>query len=293
MKNHFPEEIKQFHDISNQYEIYFVDLWGVIHNGIKLFDNAVQVLRELKKINKKVILISNAPRLKKTVKKFLEKLNFDLDLVEMLITSGDVTQNYILKNKDKFFYHLGPKKDADLFENVINISKNSENCLEIVCTGLIDEIGHNISDYQNLFETYINKNKTFVCANPDEVVSRGNKIEFCAGALAKYYKKLGGKVTYFGKPHHHIYDFAKIELERRVDRKIQKKEILAVGDNLKTDILGAQNFNIDSLLILNGIYKDFFRNNDLNFDKLIKSSEAESLIIKKYQQELKWKNDSI
>ena len=76
-------------------------------------------------------------------------------------------------------------------------------------------------------------------------------------------------------------------------RKIQKKEILAVGDNLKTDILGAQNFNIDSLLILNGIYKDFFRNNDLNFDKLIKSSEAESLIIKKYQQELKWKNDSI
>ena len=77
-------------------------------------------------------------------------------------------------------------------------------------------------------------------------------------------------------------------MENKTNKQINKKEILAVGDNLKTDIFGAQNYNIDSLLILNGIYKDFFRDNNLNFDKLLKSNEMESLVIRKFQQELKW-----
>ena len=134
----------------------------------------------------------------------------------------------------------------------------------------------------------VERKKTFICANPDEVVSRGNQIEFCAGSLAKYYKKLGGRVLYFGKPYEEIYKFAKLTIEKNCEKYVEKKKILAVGDNLKTDIHGAQNFNIDSLLILNGIYKDFFRDNNLNFDKLLKSNEMESLKINKFQQELNW-----
>lgn len=288
MQNHLPEQLSQFKNISNSYNVYFVDLWGVIHNGIILFENAINVLRELKKINKKIVLISNAPRLNKTVKQFLKKLNFNLDLIDLLITSGDVTRNYILDSSNKSFYHLGPSKDVDLFENLENIVEYSDHPDEIICTGLIDQVGQNISDYQSLFDNWIANKKTFVCANPDEVVSRGDKIEFCAGALAKYYKKLGGHVKYFGKPYDHIYQFAKSQLENKTNKQINKKEILAVGDNLKTDIFGAQNYNIDSLLILNGIYKDFFRDNNLNFDKLLKSNEMESLVIRKFQQELKW-----
>ena len=120
------------------------------------------------------------------------------------------------------------------------------------------------------------------------MVLRGSQIEFCAGSLAKYYKKLGGKVMYFGKPYEQIYKFAKLSIETKIGHVIEKKRILAVGDNLKTDIYGAQNFNIDSLLILNGIYKDFFRENHLNFDKLLKSNEMESLNINKFQQDLNW-----
>ena len=119
-------------------------------------------------------------------------------------------------------------------------------------------------------------------------VSRGDKIEFCAGALAKYYKKLGGRVKYFGKPYDEIYNFTKDQIVQQFGIIEEKDKILAVGDNLKTDICGAQNYEIDSLLILNGIYKDFFRNNYLNFDKLLKSNEVESLKINKFQQELKW-----
>lgn len=288
MQSHLPEQLSQFKNISNSYNVYFVDLWGVIHNGIILFENAINVLRELKKINKKIVLISNAPRLNKTVKQFLKKLNFNLDLIDLLITSGDVTRNYILDSSNKSFYHLGPSKDVDLFENLENIVEYSDHPDEIICTGLIDQVGQNISDYQSLFDNWIANKKTFVCANPDEVVSRGDKIEFCAGTLAKYYKKLGGHVKYFGKPYDHIYQFAKSQLENKTNKQINKKEILAVGDNLKTDIFGAQNYNIDSLLILNGIYKDFFRDNNLNFDKLLKSNEMESLVIRKFQQELKW-----
>ena len=288
MQNYLPEELKKFKSISNMYDVYFVDLWGVIHNGINLFENAITVLDELKKQQKNVVLISNAPRSSDTVKQFLKKLNFDLDLIDLLVTSGDVTKNYINKNQKKIFYHLGPVKDNDLFEGINNISSDINETQEIICTGLVDEIGGNISDYENLFKSWILKEKTFVCANPDEVVSRGNNIEFCAGALAKYYKKLGGTVLYFGKPYEEIYKFAKLNIEKKIGLIIEKKRILAIGDNLKTDIHGAQNFNIDSLLILNGIYKDFFRDNNLNFDKLLKSNEMESLRIKKFQQELNW-----
>tara|TARA_A100001011_G_scaffold79914_1_gene82792 strand:+ start:3464 stop:4330 length:867 start_codon:yes stop_codon:yes gene_type:complete len=288
MQNYLPEELKKFKSISSMYNVYFIDLWGVIHNGINLFEKAIVVLDELKKQKKKVVLISNAPRPSDTVKQFLIKLNFDFRLIDLLVTSGDVTKNYIYKNQKKIFYHLGPVKDNDLFEGINNISSDINQTQEIICTGLVDEIGNNISDYQNLFKSWILKEKTFVCANPDEVVSRGNKIEFCAGSLAKYYKKLGGTVLYFGKPYNEIYKFAKLNIEKKIGHIIEKKRILAVGDNLKTDIHGAQNFNIDSLLILNGIYKDFFRDNNLNFDKLLKSNEMESLRINKFQQELNW-----
>ena len=288
MQNYLPEELKKFKSISNMYDVYFVDLWGVIHNGINLFENAITVLDELKKQQKNVVLISNAPRSSDTVKQFLKKLKFDLELIDLLVTSGDVTKNYINKNQKKIFYHLGPVKDNDLFEGINNISSDINETQEIICTGLVDEIGGNISDYENLFKSWILKEKTFVCANPDEVVSRGNNIEFCAGALAKYYKKLGGAVLYFGKPYEEIYNFAKLNIEKKIGLIIEKKRILAIGDNLKTDIHGAQNFNIDSLLILNGIYKDFFRDNNLNFDKLLKSNEMESLRINKFQQELNW-----
>ena len=288
MQNYLPEEIINFKNVTNAYDVYFIDLWGVIHNGVHLFKNAINVLKELRNLKKKIILISNAPRSNATVKQFLKKLNFDLNLIDILVTSGDVTKNYIQKNKNKTFYHLGPVKDNDLFEGITNIYSDIDKSNEIICTGLVDKIGSNISDYQSHFENWIAKEKIFVCANPDEVVSRGNQIEFCAGSLAKYYKKLGGGVVYFGKPYEHIYKFAKLSIETKIGNLIEKKRILAVGDNLKTDICGAQNFNIASLLILNGIYKDFFRKNHLNFDKLLKSNEMESLRINKFQQELNW-----
>ena len=283
-----PENLDHIKTIIDQYDLYFIDLWGVIHNGVKLFDNAINVISKLKELEKKIVLISNAPRTNSSVKIFLEKLNFNCHIIDLLVTSGDLTQKYILNNQDKTFFHLGPKKDHDLFFEIKNLSNKVEESDEIICTGLIHEIGENIGDYENFFNKCIDLKVKFICANPDEVVSRGNQIEFCAGALAKYYKKLGGQVRYFGKPYIEIYEEAHALIQKETGNVFSKDKILAIGDNLKTDIAGAQNYEIDSVLILNGIYKDFFRDGNLNFNNLIKSNEIESVIIDKFQYELKW-----
>jgi len=283
-----PKEIKNLNEIINNYDVFFVDLWGVIHNGVNLFSNAIEVLKKFQESNKKVVLLSNAPRTSKTVSFFLENLGFNLKLANKIITSGDVTKKYLQKNSRKKFFHLGPDKDKDLFDESIKIEDKIENCEEIICTGLIEDLGLAIEDYDNFFQKCIQKKIGLVCANPDEVVARGNKIEYCAGALAILYKKMGGEVIFFGKPYEQIYHFAHQEISSSDCKTISKNRILAIGDNLKTDIFGAQTYNIDSLLILNGIYKDFFRDKNLNFEKLIKSTAIENLVIKKFQKELIW-----
>ena len=128
-----------------------------------------------------------------------------------------------------------------------------------------------------------------ICANPDEVVARGEKIVFCAGALANQYKQEGGMVRYFGKPYSEIYSFALKKIRAHKDFK-DKKEIntLVIGDNIKTDIKGANLSNLDSVLILNGIYKDFFRDGIVNFDQLKDSVNLKDVKINYFQEELAW-----
>ena len=128
------------------------------------------------------------------------------------------------------------------------------------CTGLYNENDECPEDYKNIFVDFINQNLEMVCVNPDEIVYRGQARIYCAGALGKYYEKLGGKVTYYGKPYPEIYDFVMADLLSK-NTKI-KKEILAIGDSLKTDCLGAHNSDLDFLLIKNGIHKTEITNDD-------------------------------
>ena len=81
--------------------------------------------------------------------------------------------------------------------------------------------------------------KKLVCTNPDLIVHRGTKEEYCAGYIAKIFEELGGKVIYYGKPHKEIYEMCFKKNEK----------VLAIGDNLRTDIKGANNLNIDCLFI--------------------------------------------
>lgn len=284
-----PHKIEGLSQIFEKYDIFFIDLWGVMHNGVECYPEAITVLKELKKNNKKVILISNAPRPSKIVSFFLEKIGLSHSMYDLLITSGDITQQYLIANKDKKnFYHLGPDRDKDLFENEKIYLSSKEECDEIICTGLTFSEKEDIQEYETILQYFKNKQTPMICANPDEVVIRGTKLEYCAGALAKKYEEMGGKVTYYGKPHPEIYSSA-LKKMNMLQLFEQKKIIpFAIGDNLKTDIKGANSFNISSLLILNGIYKDFIRSDEINFEELKSSVNLQQLQIHYYQKDLIW-----
>jgi len=285
-----PQKIKGIREISERFDAYFIDLWGVIHNGVQCYPLALKVLEKLKEQNKKIVLISNAPRPSVVVKAFLETIGLQSSCYDFLVTSGDVTREYIsLNSSKKKFYHLGPTRDIDLFKDLNVTLTSKEKCDEIICTGLESDEEEKLEDYKTLLDFFLNKKIPLICANPDEVVARGEKIVFCAGALANQYKQEGGVVRYFGKPYSDIYNLALKKV--RADKNFKdKKEIntLVIGDNIKTDIKGANLFNLDSVLILNGIYKDFFRDGIVNFEQLKDSVNLKDIKITYFQKELAW-----
>tara|TARA_B100001057_G_scaffold255771_1_gene256028 strand:- start:818 stop:1636 length:819 start_codon:yes stop_codon:yes gene_type:complete len=260
--------------IAENYDLFYIDLWGVIHNGLELHKNAVQVLNNLVKMNKSFVLLTNAPRPNETVKNFLEKMGLSHQLREHVFTSGEAALNYLEKNYlSKQFYHIGPPRDFDLF-NLFkkNKSENIKDSEYLLCTGLFDDYDKDLTFYKNLLTDHTSKK--MICTNPDLIVDRGNIRELCAGSVAMVFEKMGGKVIYFGKPYPEVYN-------QSINN--DNKKILAIGDNLNTDIKGANLLNYDSLLIINGIHKKEVK--DRGIQEVSKQYEV---IVNFTQSELKW-----
>tara|TARA_B100000787_G_scaffold151913_1_gene125183 strand:+ start:42 stop:860 length:819 start_codon:yes stop_codon:yes gene_type:complete len=260
--------------IANKYDIFYIDLWGVVHNGIKLHKNAIEALEEITKAKKQYVLLTNAPRPNKTVKSFLEKMGMSKEIRENVYSSGEAALNYLKKNLlDEKFYHIGPPRDFDLFLDFKN--NKTEDIKEsscLLCTGLFEEHGEDLKYYKELFAKYINQK--MICTNPDLIVDRGNKRELCAGSVALVFEKMGGEVIYFGKPFPEVYN-------QSIDNK--EKKILSIGDNLNTDIKGANLLNYDSLIISNGIHKDEIKKDGID----IVSKKYET-IVNFIQTDLRW-----
>ena len=263
-----------FSSVINSYDLFLVDLWGVVHNGIILHKEAVNVLTKILDYKKDFVLLTNAPVPKKKVELFLEKMGLEEKIRKKVFTSGEAALSFLKKNylKDNF-YHVGPPKDFDLFKDLKkNETKNIKESNYILCTGLFDEYDKDLSYYENLLEKYISKK--MICTNPDLIVDRGDDREYCAGSVAMIFEKLGGKVIYFGKPHPEVY---------KQSIKINNKKIIAIGDNLRTDIKGAISLNYDSLFITNGIHKNEIKNDGI--ESVLKKYNVKSTY---YQSKLKW-----
>ncbi len=260
--------------IVDNYQLFYVDLWGVVHNGISLHSEAIKTLKEITKKNKDYILLTNAPRPNHVVKSFLEKLGMEKEIRNHVFTSGEAALVYLKKNfSKKTFFHVGPPRDFDLFTEFEELKLDKiENSEYILCTGLFDDHDKDLKYYKYLFENNIQKK--MICTNPDLIVDRGNVREFCAGSVAMVFEKMGGEVVYFGKPYPEVYN-------QSTDNK--NKKILSIGDNLNTDIKGANLLNYDSLLISNGIHKNEIK--EKGIEKVAKSYEA---ICNYIQSELKW-----
>ena len=270
VKNLDDEGIKS---IVKRYDLFFIDLWGVIHNGIKLYENSIDVLDNLTAAKKDFVLLTNAPRPNLTVISFLKKIGLK-KYFENVYTSGEAAHKYLISefNKKKFF-HIGPPRDYDLFKNIENNNVlNIEDADYILCTGLFDDQENDLNYYKNLLSNHISKK--MICTNPDLIVDRGEQREYCAGSVAKSFEEIKGKVIYFGKPHPPVYNLS---------TNINNKRVLCIGDNLNTDIKGANIQNFDSLLITNGIHRKEILELELNH--VLKKHEVNVDYI---QKNLKW-----
>ena len=265
---------KGLRSIITNYDIFYIDLWGVVHNGINLHKNAIKALKEINKANKNYVLLTNAPRPNKSVQLTLEKMGMDKTIRDKVYSSGEAALSYLKKNylKEKF-YHIGPHRDFDLFLDFKkNKIKKINECSYLLCTGLFEDKEEDLKYYKELFIDNIDKK--MICTNPDLIVDKGSKRELCAGSVALVFEKMGGNVVYFGKPYPEVYNQA-------IDS--QNKKVLSIGDNLNTDIKGANLLNYDSLIISNGIHK-----NEIEKEGIATVSKKYEVIVNFIQSELAW-----
>ena len=267
------EKLNHLSEVFNNYDTYIIDLWGVVHNGIKLNSSAINAIEKLLSKGKKIVFLSNAPRPKLDVINFLKSLKMKEEHLKNVLTSGEAASKAIKSEKfGKKFYHLGPARDNSLFKGLEKNKSDIENCDYILCTGLFDDIEEDLNYYKKLLKNHISKK--LICTNPDLIVHRGNHQEYCAGKIASIFEEIGGTVKYFGKPYVDIYKLFLSDKERA----------LAIGDNLRTDIKGANNMKIDSIFITNGVHREEFRESS-ELPQIFKRYQVES---KYFQHELKW-----
>ena len=251
--------IKSLDDVSDRYDALFVDLWGCVHNGVKAYTSANDSLKKYRAKGGKVVLVTNSPRPRSGVEKQLIKFGVDPEAWDLIATSGDSARmamfQGVVGNK---IYFIGTPYEENFFEalnvieNPVNIERVSlDRAQGIVCTGPFNSL-ENLDVYFSDFEFAKKRGLKFLCANPDIIVDRGSVREWCAGALAKMYADLGGESLYFGKPFRPIYELARKRLHSS-GFEINDKRILAIGDGITTDILGAEKEGIDSLFITGGL----------------------------------------
>ena len=267
------KELNHLSDIYKNYDTFVIDLWGVMHNGMALNQKAIEAIKQLKNQSKKIVFLSNAPRPSSKVINFLLKMNMDSKYLSNVMTSGEAAMHAINKNQfGKNFFHLGPPRDTSVFEKVKENKTDIESCDFILCTGLFDEYKKDLEFYKKLLKKYVSKK--LVCTNPDLTVHKGNIEELCAGSVAKIFEELGGEVVYFGKPYKEVYNLCFNSDEK----------VLAIGDNLRTDIKGANNLNIDCIFISDGVHRDEFQNVS-ELDNLLNKYKVKANF---FQRELKW-----
>jgi HAD superfamily hydrolase (TIGR01459 family) len=245
--------IRSLAEISNRYAVILCDVWGVVHNGVRAFAAAAQALEAARARGIAVVLITNAPRPHEDVEAQLAALGVPAAAFDRVVTSGDVTRELIAGGPRRIF-HLGPERDMPLFEGLDAETVEEFEASVVVCTGLIDDETETPDDYAEMLRRLRARNLPLICANPDLVVERGDRLVWCAGALARDYALLGGRVLIAGKPHPPIYAAALKAAGEVLGREVDRPETLAIGDGMLTDIKGAADNGIPALYVSGGIH---------------------------------------
>ena len=251
--------ISSLADISDRYDALFCDLWGCVHNGVTAFDEAVRAMQAFRASGGVVMLVTNAPRPHAPVRRQLAKIGVPENAFDGIATSGDSARYAMFQGAvGSKVYFIGQPHDQSFFEPLTLVDNPTpieqtplDQAQGIVCCGPTDPHA-DPNDMRSDFLVAKARGLKLLCANPDIVVDRGDRREWCAGALAKLYTDMGGESLYFGKPHPPIYDLARQRL-LELGHNIPDSRILCVGDGIITDIYGAMGEDLDSLFITGGL----------------------------------------
>jgi HAD superfamily hydrolase (TIGR01459 family) len=252
-------------EISDRYDAILCDIWGVLHNGVASFAAASEALVSFRLRGGAVVLISNAPRPSPPIERQVLKLGVSPEAFDDIVTSGDVTIGLMEQQSGDQILHIGPARDLSLLDAVAEATGarpklvSLEDAQYALCTGLRSDETETPDDYERELREMAIRGMVMICANPDVVIHRGDTLVYCAGALARRYEDLGGSVIYAGKPCAPIYDRALALVERVRGAPGDKRRVLAIGDGMKTDIIGATRAGLDALFVTGGIHRSLHK----------------------------------
>jgi HAD superfamily hydrolase (TIGR01459 family) len=251
-----PPLIPHFAEIAPDYNVLLCDVWGVVHNGVAAFPPACDTLMRARAQGLSVIFITNSPRPSDQVARQLERLHVPRESYDAIVSSGDVTHGVIATRTGQSLCHIGPERDDSIFDGLDVDFAPLERADYVVCTGLDDDDKDTPEDYRGRLETMLTRKLFMVCGNPDVVVERGDRLVYCAGAIADLYAAMGGEVLYAGKPYRPIYDMALAKAAAAAGKKPALERVLAIGDSIRTDLKGAALLGADFLFITAGIHAE-------------------------------------
>ena len=249
-------------ELAPAYDVVLCDVWGVVHNGRQHFAPACAALARFRAAGGTVILITNAPRPQAPIREQLGRLGVPPGTFDDIVTSGDVTLAFIAERGAAPLYHIGPERDLALFETLQAQNGLAPPLVDlahadyVVCTGLFHDDHETPQDYDPTLDVMLARDLVLISANPDLVVHVGQKLIYCAGALAERYAGRGGKVLQAGKPYAPIYERALALAEILRGSRVERARVLAIGDAMRTDIKGACDRGIDALFVTSGIHRD-------------------------------------
>ena len=285
-----PSFTRHFATLAGDYDVVLCDVWGVVHNGVAAAAEAADALTRFRARGGTVVLITNAPRPgEKVARLTLDRLGVPRAAYDGIVSSGDVTRALIAARAGARVFHIGPERDLGLFEGLDAPRAPLERADYAVCSGLTDDTVETPHDYHDLIARMRARALPMICANPDVVVERGDKLVYCAGAIADLYAAAGGSVIYAGKPHRPIYEQALAIAEAARGRPSAPERILAIGDSVCTDLKGAAAFGIDCLFVTAGIHaEELGARDNPDADALAQIFAAAGLFPKAVMRRLRW-----
>ncbi len=241
-------------DLADTSDAWIVDIWGVMHNGARAHPAAARACSEFRARGGAVVLLSNAPRPFSAVVPHMAALGVPSEAYDAGVTSGDVTRDMLAAWAGRRMLHVGPPRDHALFTGLDVRLASATDAEVVLCSGLYDDERETPADDAELIDAQAARSVPMICANPDIMVERGDKLIHCAGALAESYAAKGGAVSYAGKPHLPVYERALAEIARLAGGPAEKSRVLCIGDGVDTDLAGAHAAGLRSVFVASPIF---------------------------------------